>query len=263
VALLVGSLITLLAVRFQEKRKILAFDTKTFTLIEKFENQVEDLEISYRDKPIENLALSRVFIWNEGRSLIQNEDIDDEDPIRIVVDGEIVGGASSLDYIRRKQMEIQLVDQNQIFLDLKYLSHGEGMLFEFRHTWNEKINPEVKGHIKGFGEPRQRTPGVNSTSVIIFLFVYFPLILIPFISWALYEKHISYFLVYHRFHQSLASFWKGLFETLVTFSTVLVYYRFIFFYRNLRWVRKLHKKLNDNFVKVTDWPLIRWPSNYG
>jgi hypothetical protein len=48
---------------------------RSITLIEGYSSKVEDLEITYKNKKVENLSISRILFWNSGRETVLRQDI--------------------------------------------------------------------------------------------------------------------------------------------------------------------------------------------
>ncbi|MGF1519442.1 MAG: hypothetical protein ACFCVB_16800 [Nodosilinea sp.] len=54
-----------------QKRKILRYEINTNILIKNFEHEIDELQISYHNKPIKNLATTKIYLWNAGRDVIR------------------------------------------------------------------------------------------------------------------------------------------------------------------------------------------------
>jgi hypothetical protein len=73
--------------------KDLRWTVRSVNIIQGYRSKVEDLHVSYRGVDVENLTVSKILVWNEGRETIDRDDIAPADPLRVATrDGVRIHG---------------------------------------------------------------------------------------------------------------------------------------------------------------------------
>ncbi len=135
----------------KEKKKFV-YSIRSYSLIENLDD-FKDLKILYKDKEINNLIISKVAFWNNGRSTIRKEDIAEADPIRISMDGD-----SKIYHARiiKKDKANNLIinwpenkENNFINIFFDYLNKNDGGVIEVLHTGDTLRKLKVTGSLKG------------------------------------------------------------------------------------------------------------------
>jgi hypothetical protein len=107
--------------------------------------------------------MARERFWNGGRDTIKGSDVSANDPLRIEVLGAKVLDVSILATTSPAVSPEVGIDSAKaavslsfVGLSFDYLDRQEGFLVQLMHTGPESADVDVKGRIKGAGEPRRR-----------------------------------------------------------------------------------------------------------
>jgi hypothetical protein len=112
------------------------------------------ISVLYRDKPVQRVTQSLVWIWREGRGTIRAEDIVAADPIKLSVpDGEHVLDADVLAQSKDTNgasVEVETDDVGtNVGVSFEYLDPRQGVLIEVLHTAESPTEISVSGTIMG------------------------------------------------------------------------------------------------------------------
>lgn len=129
---------------------------KSHNLVTDFTSKFNKLQMFYGGTNIQNLTVSKVAFWNDGREIINKSDIVDSDPLRI----EAVGACDILDASviketnRINRFSVEKVDNKSVrilfdFLDKK----GQGGAVQVIHTGTQSADIRIDGSVKGAGKP--------------------------------------------------------------------------------------------------------------
>lgn len=123
---------------------------KNIVLIEGYSTKISDLEVTYKDQRIENLSVSRIVIWNEGKETIDGKDIAQANPLRIstlddvhILDAKVIATNNP-----SSQFDV-LDDEKVALLKFDYIDHKQGGVLQLVHTGNKSTDLILEGDIKG------------------------------------------------------------------------------------------------------------------
>ena len=127
-----------------KKRKNILYKIKTVKIISSANLKLNNLELKYNTRNIENLCLSTIQIKNIGNSIIEKEDI--ASPIHIFTGGQFLINTNNehalfLISTPRNESASYTIDEstkscNVITLDFKYISKRSELNFSVYHTDN-------------------------------------------------------------------------------------------------------------------------------
>lgn len=111
-----------------------------------------EVAVTYKGQVVENLTVTNVLIWNNGRETIRGVDVVDSNPLRL----EVTEGCEILDVQEllptRKEISFRAdVDPkkpNQRLLRFEYLDPNDGARIRILHTDTKKLC-DVEGTIQG------------------------------------------------------------------------------------------------------------------
>lgn len=152
-SLVIGLLGIVLAIIFyvkSKRKKTLTYEIYGYNVINEYQSKIKNLEIKYKKKPIENLSLSKIAIWNSGNVTINRDEIVELSPILIKMKNE----EEILDIKLIKQTEnsnnFKLIKNiNSWKVDFDYIDKNEGCLLGIVHTGNLFDDIQLNGKIKG------------------------------------------------------------------------------------------------------------------
>ena len=147
-----------LAVIFYSKskrEKIPCFDYSTRVIIDGLTSVLDELDVSFRGVSQRRVTLTKVLFWNEGRETINNSDLVDLNPLRIVLpsnslilDCQIVA-YSSLE--NKFNLGCQRAEGDKVEFDVlfDFADHKDFVVVQIVHTGDEHISVKIEGKIKG------------------------------------------------------------------------------------------------------------------
>ncbi|QAT88499.1 hypothetical protein EJ065_6974 [Corallococcus coralloides] len=151
---------TALSVIFYYKSRITKrprYALRSNNIIRAFTSKVESLEILYRGRRIENLTVTKIALWNDGKATIHQNDIASLDPLIIstaknheILDASIIDSKNPAN-----QLEISRIDPGKFKLSFEYLDHHEGAVLQVFHTGSTSSDIFITGIIKGAGRPER------------------------------------------------------------------------------------------------------------
>jgi hypothetical protein len=167
-----------LAVMFylwQKREKRPVYAKRNVPIVKKAKETFPALEIHYRghggdhDK-LDNLSVTMIAIWNEGRETVQGSDIAAAAPLTVKGEGEVkILGASVVQMNNTASLATCSYNKknNAATLTFDYLDYRQGLVVEVLHTGTTADGVKVEGTFKGCGEIKP-LPGlaVNTPSEI-------------------------------------------------------------------------------------------------
>ncbi|PSR18219.1 hypothetical protein C8255_08450 [filamentous cyanobacterium CCP3] len=152
-----------------KKKKVLGLQAGGRILINNFPyGKIDDLRVTYGDEPIGNLAENRFIIWNAGKETIEGSDVSPGDPLKIIVDGYIIGKPEvwfkgKLKGVNKNSVRFREdSNKSELFLEFDYLDANDSFGVKFFHT-NEEILmiPRLMGTLKRNGVIQHRVFGAT------------------------------------------------------------------------------------------------------
>ena len=67
-----------------KEKKEISYTINTYEIVRSGKNIIPEFEVLYRRKPVSNLTVSRIVIWNSGNRMLKSEDIVDVKPLSII-----------------------------------------------------------------------------------------------------------------------------------------------------------------------------------
>lgn len=144
--------IAIYSIMTSRKKKEISYIGRSYCIVEKGKKKLENLQITYKDRVIDNLTITQYAIWNSGNQLLNREDIVTDPPLRLIaknraqlLEGHIVAESEVSNKFSISEFE------NSIYVDFDYVAENEGIVLQVIHTGQRKdLSFECK--IKG-GKP--------------------------------------------------------------------------------------------------------------
>lgn len=136
--LAIASLAGLFVGIYAYPRKRLSYKYSTFSLVQNNINKLTNLQIFYKEQPIDNLSITNYVIWNSGNRSIRNSDIVPQDPLCISSnnnDTKIL----NIDIIKKNKVSTNtklITSQNNHIVTFDYLDNKNGVIIQIIHTGN-------------------------------------------------------------------------------------------------------------------------------
>ena len=138
-----------------KKKKQFSLVCKTNEVIASGKSKIEKLFIQYNGEEIENLSISKFFIWNSGNEVINKSDIVSSRPLSIIcsepasiLDAQIIKTNENTNAFSIAGIRKQRVD-----FDFDYVDQGDGFVVQILHT-GQAVDLDLDCKIKGGKEIR-------------------------------------------------------------------------------------------------------------
>ena len=130
------------------KEKTPVYLARTFPLIQDSVATVEGLSIRFGEKPISDLSLTRMAIWNKGRQTILGTDVARNDALRIEFKEGVQILGVKVSFERRPVAAVTArIEKNVVLISFDFLDFLDGAVFDLYHTG--KGTAVVAGTIMG------------------------------------------------------------------------------------------------------------------
>lgn len=151
---LIGIFLTIyFAVKSRRKKEPICL-MRTISLISSNVKKIERLNILYRKIEIENLSVTKLAFWNNGKETIRSSDIAPKNPIQITIKSDF--RILSCDIIYQKNESNGFVlklsaDKKNIIVSFDYVDYLEGIVMQIYHTGNSSSDLVIDGHVMSYG----------------------------------------------------------------------------------------------------------------
>ena len=140
---LFGVLLTIYSIKKMRKVKQLSYQTKSFKLIDNDISSIDGFEVSYNNGRINNLTVSKVYIWNSGNTIINQNDIASSNKLHI----EYPENTSILNYkinaVSSETCQFKVtpptIHGSVLNIDFEYMERKQGVVINVLHTDNEDV----------------------------------------------------------------------------------------------------------------------------
>lgn len=145
------------------RKKELAYTTNSYKIIQKGNSLIPELEISYKNRNIEDLTITKYAIWNSGNEVIDSSDIVESKKLMIILKGEnesILNPKIIAESDETNNFRIDLLQDNTAVINFDYIDPKEGVVIQIAHTGsNDSLQVECK--IKGGKIIRNTSKKIN------------------------------------------------------------------------------------------------------
>lgn len=180
----IGILGIFLAIFFyfrQNREKKPIFSIKSFNLTNNFSNKLDNFELLYYGKRVENLTITKIAFWNDGNEVIRGQDIAPADPLKVTVGNKFkIFNAKILEGTAKKENQFKIIKNDEsITISFDFISQNEGAILEVVHSGLSSKDINITGTIIGVGKPRQidsffiltGTSKINKQQLLLSVFI--------------------------------------------------------------------------------------------
>ena len=162
----------------RRKNDRIYFIEKTFLIFYRPKN-VPKLKITYEDKEVETLSVSRILIFNDSERTIDKSDLKTIEPIKIHSENKIKIFETNVLHQSKKANNIRIRQTNDssIELDFDYLDKKEGGIIEIIHNNMGDRIFELTGYVKSIKEIVRMTNPESTPRIILFILARLALII--------------------------------------------------------------------------------------
>lgn len=131
------------------------FAIRTYNLLTDSSSKMTGLTINYKTEIVNNLSITKIAFWNQGRETIKKGDIPNGDPLRInardgikILDAEVIASNNSANKFDVSAIE----NQSSIRISFDYLDKNQGGVIQIIHTGSFSNDLILEGTIMGAGK---------------------------------------------------------------------------------------------------------------
>lgn len=174
------SIIISLLIYFKSRRfKALSYSIKSFEILNDDISSIPGFKAEYKDEAINNLTVSKLYIWNSGNDIIENSDFSEIDNLRLKLPNNTDILYSNLLAQSKNTNQCKCnKSKNTLIINFDYFEKNQGAVFTLLYCLPKETEGKVKleGTLKN-GKISNKTDG-SSNKYINFIFDTLPLFLV-------------------------------------------------------------------------------------
>ncbi len=134
------------------------FSIRSINLVLEKINKIDGLEISFQEEKIDNLSVSKIAFYNNGKETIRRDDIAPKDPIRIIIDNKYKILDADILFQKKQANNFEIKnDGKQVEVLFDYIDYAEGAVFQLIHTGKSSDDLEIKGTVFGSDKIKEKS----------------------------------------------------------------------------------------------------------
>lgn len=131
-----------------KKKKEFSYFSNSYKIIQKGKSSIPQLQLTYENRNIEDLSITKYAIWNSGNEVINTNDIVSERPLKITASsGAVILNTKVI--VESEETNKFIIDEqqeNSSTINFDYVDPRDGIVIQIIHTGE---NLEFDGKIKG------------------------------------------------------------------------------------------------------------------
>ena len=146
-----GIILTIYYYIKSKKNKIPTYIVRTVNLVKEKIQKIDIVEILYSGNKVNNLSITKVAIWNDGKDTIDSRDIAQNDLLRVTIKSEFEILDSSVLFHKNLSNDFQLIpsiDKKSVIIKFDFFDFEEGIVLQIFHTGNSSDDISVEGKVK-------------------------------------------------------------------------------------------------------------------
>jgi hypothetical protein len=167
---IVGLIFTFYFYYKSKKNRKPTYVIRTINLVRKNIKKIETVEILYSGRRIENLSMTKIALWNDGKETINAIDVAISNPIRIDIDEEFEILESEILFQKNLANDFRINishDKKSLLVNFDYFDYEEGIVLQISHTANSSASLKIEGAIKAVKKiVRKKIARINLPSAL-------------------------------------------------------------------------------------------------
>jgi len=134
-----------------KKSRIPTYAVRTINLVSSNISKINILDILYSGEKINNLSISKVALWNDGKETINSTDIAPLKPIKIMINDkyDILDATILFQKNDGNNFILNLAtDKKSVDITFDYFDYKDGIVLQIFHTGNSNEYVRIEGGIK-------------------------------------------------------------------------------------------------------------------
>ena len=138
-----------------QKKRIPTYMVRTINLIRGNIQKIGVVDILYSKEKIDNLSVSKIALWNDGKETINSTDIAQKEPIRLVINENYIFLDVKILFQKNNANDFIAKisdDKKSINILFDYFEFEEGIVIQTFHTGSSSYDITVEGKVKSVKE---------------------------------------------------------------------------------------------------------------
>lgn len=134
-----------------KKVRVPIYMLRTVNLVRENVQKIDTVNILYAGNTVNNLSITKIAFWNDGKETINNSDIAQNNPIRLIIDKDCFFLDAEIIYQKNPSngFNISISNDNKyIDINFDYFDFEEGLVLQVFHTGNESDDITLVGQVK-------------------------------------------------------------------------------------------------------------------
>ena len=145
---IIGIIVTIITFVRGKQEKLPFFKIKSFNIVGDNITSLENLDVKFKNKSIDNLTSTQVAIFNLGRLAIKKEDIPNRDKLRIEAKKDVQILDYKIKYVKNEINNFILSSStNALIVEFDFFENKEGIVIQIYHNGKSSNDLELKGTI--------------------------------------------------------------------------------------------------------------------
>lgn len=132
---------------------------RTINLVREKIKKIDKINILYNGNSINDLSITKIAFWNEGKETIDNNDIAKNDPLRLSISNDYMFLDAKIIYQKNTANDFKILmsqDHKYIDINFDYFDFEEGIVLQIIHTGNKNNDISLNGKIKSVKNIRRK-----------------------------------------------------------------------------------------------------------
>jgi len=134
-----------------KKSRIPTYVIRTINLVQENVKKINTVEILYSKKKVQNLSISKIAFWNDGREPIKyKDDVPQKDTVRLVIENEYKFLDAKIIYQKNPANNFHIKisnDKKKINIYFDYCDFEQGVVIQVFHTGSYSKDIHMEGSI--------------------------------------------------------------------------------------------------------------------
>ena len=124
---------------------------RTVNLVRKNIKKIDKINILYNGNSINDLSITKIAFWNDGKETIDNKDVAKTNPLRLSINNDSMFLDAKIIYQKNVANDFNISiskDHKYININFDYFDFEEGIVLQIIHTGNKNNDISLEGQIK-------------------------------------------------------------------------------------------------------------------
>lgn len=147
---------------FSNKKRRFSVAQSSFGIIQQGKRKIKKLLLSFDNKEIQNLTVTKFAIWNSSKNVIYGTDMVSNQKLHIAATGDttILDANIITESEHANHFKVTEKSDKKVVLDFEYVDSKEGIILQVFHTGSSETL-KVEGKIKGGKPIKYVAPSTN------------------------------------------------------------------------------------------------------